>query len=168
MADEPPFPGMTGPSPSERGLPAVPTDPAEHALQFSRIWQDRIEPEAGRIMAEVGLPPERIGSRDIERGERRNFFPDEGSGGGFAPDGGVNLESGIFNPALMDHYGPEAARAHAHASVDVRARAIIAHEDIDWRTGSRDLAVEHASDTDLNIGRHARKLLRAIRLGARR
>jgi hypothetical protein len=31
MTDEPESPGMTGPSPSERGLPAVPDDPAEHA-----------------------------------------------------------------------------------------------------------------------------------------
>jgi hypothetical protein len=165
MTDEP-TPGMIGPSPSERGLPAVPADPTEHAVRFSRLWQDRIEPEAGRIMREVGIPPDRIGSRDIENGVRRNFFPDEGGGGGFGTDGGINLDSGIFNPALMDHYGTEAAKAWAHASVDVRARAIIPHEDIEWRTGSHDLAVELSPETELSIGRHARKLLRIIRLGA--
>ena len=166
MTDEPP--GMIGPSPSERGLGATPTDPALHALQFSRYWQDRLEAEAGRIMHEVGLPPERIGARDIERGERRNFFPDEQDGGGLAPDGGINLDSGIFNPSQFDHLGGEAGEAWSHESADTRARASIAHEDMEWRAGSHEAAVELAPETDLNIGGGPRALLRAIRRGEQR
>jgi hypothetical protein len=161
-------PGMIGPSPSERGLPTVPADPAEHAADFSRQWRDRIEPEAGRIMREVGIPPERIGSRDIEHGVRRNFFPRERDGGGISPGGGINLDSGIFNPRPMAHLGPEARGAWEHASVKVRAKAAIAHEDMEWRTDSHEMAVELAPETDLNIGAHARKLLRAIRIGEQR
>jgi hypothetical protein len=60
------------------------------------------------------------------------------------------------------------SNTYTHASVDVRARAAIAHEDMEWRAGSHDQAVEYSPETDLNIGRHARKLLRVIRLGAQR
>jgi hypothetical protein len=68
----------------------------------------------------------------------------------------------------MAHLGPEASCAWEHASVDTRSRAAIAHEDMEWRTDSHEMAVELAPETDLNIGRHARKLLRAIRLGEQR
>jgi hypothetical protein len=165
MTDESESPGMIGPSPSERGLPARPADPAEHAVEFSRRWQDRIEREAGRIMREMGIPTERIGARDIADGVRRNFFPNERDGGGLATGGGVTLDSGIFNPELMAYLGPEARSAWMHASVRTRAKACIAHEDMEYLTGSHDLAVELAPETDLPIGRRARKLLRAIRLG---
>jgi hypothetical protein len=168
MTDEPDPPGMIGPSPSERGLPAVPADPADHAADFSRRWRDRLEKEAGRIMEQVGIPPERIGGRDIAAGVRRNFFPDERDGGGLSTVGGVNLDSGNFNPAQMDHLGPEAARAWKHARVQTRAKAAIAHEDMEWRAGTHEAAVELAPETDLSIGRKARRLLRAIRLGEQR
>ena len=36
-------PGMIGPPPSARGVPAVPADPAEHALHFARDWSDVAE-----------------------------------------------------------------------------------------------------------------------------
>ena len=168
MSDEPNSPGMIGPSPSERGLPAIPTDPADHAADFSRRWRDRLEQEAGRIMERVGISPGRIGGRDIAGGVSRNFFPDGRDGGGLSPAGGINLDSGIFNPAQMDHWGPEASAAWAHASARTRAKAAIAHEDMEWRAGTHDAAVELASETDLNIGGKARKLLRAIRLGEQR
>ncbi len=164
MTDDPNPPGMIGPSPSERGLPAVPTEPVGHAVQFSGYWQDRIEPEAGRIMREVGIPPDRIGGRDIAGGFRLNFFPDERDGG-LGVDGGINLDSGIFNPEQMSHLGEETCKAWLHASVQTRVRAVIAHEDREWRAGTHELAVESAPETDLNIGRQARKLLRVIRRG---
>jgi hypothetical protein len=161
---------MTGPSPSERGLPAVPTDPAEHATDFARRWRDilEVEVEAGRIMAEVGIPPGRIGGRDIAASVRRNFFPDEQNGGGLSVDGGINLDSGIFNPEQMVHLGPEAQEAWLHARVRDRVRAVIAHEDMEYRTGSHEMAVEHAPETGLLVGGRVRKLLRAIRLGEQR
>lgn len=159
---------MIGPFPSDRGLPLVPADSGEHAIQFSHRWRDRIEPEAGRLMKEVGVPDERIGGRDIAAGVRRNFFPDELDGGGLAPNGGINLDAGIFNPAQMDHLGKDASTAYAHASVRTRSKAAIAHEDMEWRIGTHEGAVEFAPETELAIGGKARKLLRAIRLGEQR
>jgi hypothetical protein len=42
--------------------------------------------------------------------------------------------------------------------VPTRAKAIITHEDMEYRTGSHDLAVEFAPETDPPVGRHARRL----------
>jgi len=95
-------------------------------------------------------------------------WSDERDGGGISPGGGVNLDSGIFNPQQMAHLGPEASEAWGRASVQVRAKAAIAHEDMEWRTGSHEMAVELAPETDLLIGEEPRKLLRSIRLGEQR
>jgi hypothetical protein len=140
----------------------------QSANRVARRWQDRLEAEAGRIMGEVGIPPERIGARDIASGVRQNFFPDERDGGGLATGGGVTLDSGIFNPELMAILSPEAREAWAHASVRTRAKACVAHEDMEYRAGTHELAIELAPEKDLLIGRHARKLLRTIRLGEQR
>jgi hypothetical protein len=85
-----------------------------------------------------------------------------------APGGRISLDSGIFNPEPMAHLGPRARDAWARARVRDRAKACIAHEDMEDRTGSHEGAVEHAPETDLPIGGAARKLLRAIRLGEQR
>jgi hypothetical protein len=64
--------------------------------------------------------------------------------------------------------GHQAARAWEHASAEDRAKACVAHEDMEWRTGSHELAVELAPETDLNIGGRPRALLRVIRRGEQR
>lgn len=96
------------------------------------------------------------------------FFPGEREGGGLSPGGRINLDSGIFNPARMDHLGPEAAIAWAEASAKDRAKACIAHEDMEYRTGTHEGAVEHAPETDLKIGEPSRRLLRIIRRAEQR
>jgi hypothetical protein len=142
-----------------------PTDPADHAEDFSRRYEEPLDWHGGLLMEEVGIPSDRIGARDIRYGVWRNFFPGEREGGGLAPGGRISLDSGIFNPERMAHLGPEASRAWARASVKDRAKARIAHEDMEYRTGTHEGAVEYAPETDLRIGGRARALLRAIRLG---
>ena len=68
MDKPPPNPGMIGPSPSERGLPAVPADPALHAGQSAREWSDVAETFVRRRMKELGIPKARIGSTDHRHG----------------------------------------------------------------------------------------------------
>jgi hypothetical protein len=145
-----------------------PSDPADHAEEFSRRWADKLEQESGILIEEVGIPLERIGARDIKDGTWRIFFPSERTGGGLAPGGRISLDSGIFNPEQMAHLGSPAHDAWAHARLRDRAKACIAHEDMEYRTGSHDEAVENAPESDLRIGGRARALLRAIRLGEQR
>lgn len=159
MSDVPESPGMTGPSPSERGLPAVPADPAEHARRVAREWQDVAESFARRRMKELGLPPEQIGSSDHKRGGGRHaFFPEEMDGGGVAPGGRISIDSGVLNPDL--HLVTDWRKA----TLRHRITATIAHEYEEAISGSHESAVERAPETELPVGGHVRKLLRAIRL----
>jgi hypothetical protein len=138
-----------------------------HAEDFAHRYEHELDQACGIIMEEMGIPSDRIGARDIGRGWR-NFFPAEREGGGLSPGGRISLDSGILNPDQMAHLGPEAGNAWAHARLRDRIRACIAHEDMEWRTGSHDAAVEHSPETDLHIGGRARALLRSIRLGEQR
>jgi hypothetical protein len=166
MSDEPESPGMIGPSPSERGLPAVPADPAEHAGRFAREWQDVAETYVKRRMKELGIPEERIGSSDHRHGLGRSAFnPYERDAGGVSPGGRLNVDSGVLNPEQMSHLAPPAPEAWRKARLRTRIDAAIAHEDMEWRAGTHEAAVELAPETDLPIGRKPRALLRAIRLG---
>jgi hypothetical protein len=142
-----------------------PSDPVDHAVDFGHRYEEPLDWLSGILMEEVGIPNDRIGARDIQGAIWRNFFPAERSGGGLAPGGRISLDSGIFNPEQMAHLGPEVSQAWARASVRERAKACIAHEDMEYRTGTHEEAVEYAPETDLNIGWRARVLLRAIRLG---
>src|SRR4051812_17110067 len=95
-------------------------------------------------------------------------MPHETGGGGNTPDGRINLDSGILNPELFAHLGPDASKAYAEASLGTRADAGIAHE---WEEvkggGDHRYAVEHAPDTVLSISHAARELARKIREGER-
>jgi hypothetical protein len=159
--DKPPpdTPGMIGPSPSERGLPAVPADPAEHALRSASEWADVAETYVRRLMKELGIPEEMIGSSDHKRGgERHAFFPNEMDGGGVAPGRRLNVDSGILNPELHP------IKEWADETLRRRIDATIAHEFEEAVGGTHEYAVQHASETDLPVGGLVRKLLRAIRL----
>jgi hypothetical protein len=71
-----------GVSPSARGLPAIPADPAEHAVRFAREWQDVAEIYVQRRMRELGIPEDRIGAIEYAEGSvRRAFDPDRRAGG---------------------------------------------------------------------------------------
>ena len=158
MTDEPNPPGMFGQSPSERGLPAIPADPAEHAKRVAREWQDVAESYARRRMNELGIPEEMIGSSDHRSGvERRAFFPDEVDGGGVAPGGRISVDSGVLNPELHP------VEEWRDAPLRARFSSAIAHEYEEAIGGSHEHAVEHAPETDLPVGEPVRKLLRAIR-----
>lgn len=166
MSDDPPSPGMIGPSPSERGLPAVPADPAEHGRRIAREWYDVGESYARRRMKELGIPEARIGSTDHRHGLGVSAFnPYEQDAGGVTPDGRINVDSGVLNPEQMSHLASPAPQAWREARLRTRIDAAIAHEDMEWRAGSHEAAVELAPETDLNIGGKPRRLLRAIRLG---
>jgi hypothetical protein len=159
MTDEPDPPGMIGPSPSERGLPAVPADPAEHAKRVAREWHDVGESYVRRRMKELGIPEVMIGSSDHERGgDRYAFFSDEIDGGGVAPGGRISVDSGILNPE------PHPIRAWSDQILRLRIDAIIAHEFEEAIGGTHEYAVENSPETDLPVGGAVRKLLRAIRL----
>jgi len=58
------LPGMIGEPPSARGLPPIPTDPAEHAVRFAREWQDVAETYVQTRMRQLGIPESRIGGSD--------------------------------------------------------------------------------------------------------
>ena len=80
----------------------------------------------------------------------------------------ANLDSGIFNDDLMQPLGTRADRAWRRASVETRAMAVLAHEDIEGRGHTHEEAVEMAPDTALPITHAARELLRIIREEQRR
>ena len=159
MTDEPESPGMLGPSPSDRGLPAIPADPAEHARRVAREWHDVAEAHVRRRMRELGIPAGMIGSSDHKRrGERYAFFPDEIDGGGVAPGGRLSVDSGVLNPDLHP------IKAWAEETLRRRFDAIIAHEYEEAIGGTHEYPVENAPETELPVGGRVRKLLRAIRL----
>ena len=100
-----PVPPEKPPSPPRRLLPPepVPADPAEHARQFATAWADRLEAYAQRRMRDVGVREDWIGTLDVEhRIERRAFFPHQSVGGDNIHQRGINLDSGILNPDLID------------------------------------------------------------------
>ena len=138
MTDEPKSPGMTGPPPSERGRPAVPADPAEHAVRVAREWRDVGESYVRRRMKESGIPEERIGAIKHEGGFRRAFSADEQVGGTCDQFGRLYVDSGRLNPELLAGKG---SRVLAQARLRDRIDAIIAHEYEEDRTGSHEAAL---------------------------
>jgi hypothetical protein len=76
----------------------VPADPAEHAIDFSRRWADKLDRYVAERMEELGISPERIGSSDHRHGIAWCAFnPYEDSGGGVSTGGRINVDSGVFN-----------------------------------------------------------------------
>jgi hypothetical protein len=112
---------------------------------------------------------DRIGASDRKHGaEWRAFFPHEQDGGGNSPGQRLNLDSGIFNDGLMQPVGLRADRAWRRASVETRAMAVLAHEDVESKGYTHEEAVEMAPDTGLPVTHAARELLRIIREEQRR
>ena len=144
-----------------------PNDPAEHAAEFSCTWADRLDQYCGWRMEELGIPFDRIGSSDHRHGIAcaAPFNPHERDAGGISTGGRVNVDSGVLNPEQSANLNPPAPDDWRHARLRDRIDAAIAHEDMEWRAGSHESAVELAPETDLPIGKRPRKLLRAIRLG---
>jgi hypothetical protein len=168
MTDDPkdPPPAMVGTPPSAR--PAIPADPAEHAVLSAREWEDVVETYVQRRMRELGISVDRIGAIEhAQGGIRRAFSPGDQMGGTCDEFGRLYVDSGFLNPALLAHLGREADATWRRMRARHRIDAIIPHEDEETR-GSHETAVERAAETELPIDDAARHLLRLIAIAARR
>lgn len=163
-------PAMIGLPPSARGLTGRPADPASHAQEVAREWEDVGETYVQKTMRELGIAEHRIGAPNYERGGvKRAFLPEDTRGGTNDQWGRLYVDSGILNPELnAAENGPEAARIWAESRLRDRIQAVVAHEDIESRGVSHDVAVQLAPDSELPIGANARRILRSIADGAKR
>jgi hypothetical protein len=152
---------MIGTPPSAR--PAIPDDPAEHAMLKAREWADVAEAYVQRRMRELGIPERQIGVRRRELDYQRvTFLPHEGDGGGVTFDG-INVDSGVLNPRLnAAEFGPEASMLWAKGCLRDRIDAVIAHEHEEAKGVTHEVAIQRAADSPLPISDHARRILRAI------
>jgi hypothetical protein len=149
---------------------APPTDPAEHAEDFSRRYVNDLEIATGQVMIDLGLTQHEMGLRDPSRNlEHHTFFPDEGDGGGVSRAGQINLDSGVMNPSVMDGpYGEECGKLWRKSKSPGRMQAIIAHERAEHEHGGdHELSLIAAPETDLPISKRAKEILRAQESGWR-
>ncbi len=145
-----------------------PPDPADHAQDIALRYARELEYLVSQRMLDLGVDPRQIGASDHQHGIRHAaFHPHYRTGGGVTPDGRINLDSGLLNPELLAYLGGEAAKAWGESRWRDRLDAAIAHEYEEAKGGSHEYAYEHAPDTELPIGEHSRRLLRAIRDGER-
>src|SRR5271157_3870490 len=56
-----PRPAMVGIPPSARKIPAIPADPAEHAVQFAHTWAGRLEHHVEGRMHALDIPEHQVG-----------------------------------------------------------------------------------------------------------
>jgi hypothetical protein len=157
-----PAAAVIGMPPSAR-FPAIPTDPAKHALRSAHEWADVAETYVQERMRQLGIPERQIGVRSRERNYRRvAFIPSEGDGGGITRDG-INVDSGVLNPQLnAEEIGPSASAIWEQARLRDRIDAVIAHEYEESLAGTHEGAEMRAADTALPISDNARRILRAI------
>src|SRR6266403_1639786 len=106
-----------------------PEIPADHAEDFAHRYSSWVDFVVSQRMLDLGIPAERIGASDHEHGIRHAaFHPHFRNAGCVSPDGRITIESGLFNPSLMDHLGSRVAQAWAEAKLSVRLNAVLAHE----------------------------------------
>jgi hypothetical protein len=145
-----------------------PTDPADHAEDFSWRYAEDLEIDVGQAMIDLGLDGDEMGVRDPVRGlERHTFIPHEGDCGSVNHLGQINVDSGVMNPAVMDApYGEACGKLWRRARLLDRIQAIIAHERAEHEYGHvHELALIAAPETKLPISHAARELLRAQESG---
>ena len=58
-----PRPAMVGIPPSARKIPAIPADPAEHAVQFAHTWAGRLEHHVEGRMHALDIPEHQVGAK---------------------------------------------------------------------------------------------------------
>jgi hypothetical protein len=158
MTDEAESPGMIGEPPSLR-YPAIPADPAEHAIRSAREWREVAETYLQRRMKELGIPEEKIGATDPYRRKPLHTFDPDGTVGGNITTG-ITVNSGVLNPALLR--GKKGGKAWAEARLRDRIDAVIAHEYEEDRHNTHEAAIKAAAKTQLPISDGARRILRAI------
>ncbi|WP_422929656.1 hypothetical protein [Singulisphaera sp. PoT] len=150
---------MIGPSPSERGLPAVPADAAWHAVQTTREWREVAASYVERRMGELGIPCGKIGADDPRAGKPWGVFdPEEKTGGSIST--GIVIDSGVLNPDLLG--GKKGGRLWWAANLRDGIDAIIAHEWAEDRTLGHDAALEEAARTALPVTEGARRILKVM------
>ncbi len=156
------MPAMIGTPPSAR-FPAIPADPADHAVRSAHEWSDVVETYVQKRMRQLGIPEQQIGVRRRERNYRRAaFVPGERDGGGITPDG-INVDSGVLNPQLYaEEIAPPASTFWEKARLRDRIDAVLAHEYEESIAGTHEGAEMRAADTALPISDRARRILRAI------
>lgn len=145
-----------------------PDDPADHAEDFSRRYAEDLEIATGAEMIRLGLSNDEMGLRDPSRGlEYHTFFPNERTCGGVSPNGQINLDSGVMNPAVMEQdYGGACGQLWRKTRLRDRMQAIIAHEKAEHHhDGDHELALIAGPETTLPISHAARELLRAMEAG---
>jgi hypothetical protein len=163
-------PAMVGLPPSARGLTGRPADPALHAKEVAREWEDVAESYIQERMRQLGIPDHQIGAPDYQRGSvRRVFLADEAIGGSYGTGRRLFVDSGVLNPKLnAEVIGSEASKVWAKARLRDRIEAVIVHEHLEAQGIPHDEVVERAADTNLPISENARRILRRIAEGVRR
>jgi hypothetical protein len=147
-----------------------PTDPADHAEDFSRRYAEDLDIVAGQAMMDLGIPDNQMGARDPDRNrEHHSFFLGEGTGGSVSPAGQITLDCGLMNPELLTAaYDEPTQKLWRGTRIRDRAQAIIAHELAEHRyDGDHELALIAGPETDLPISHAARELLRQMERGWR-
>jgi hypothetical protein len=159
-----PTPAMIGTPPSARCPSTIPSDPAEHAMQFAHRWADRLEHYVEGRMHSLDIPENLMGASDPDNHVPwRVFFPHERIGGSVVLGGRIYVDSGVLNPKLLaQHPEPAAAEVWANATLRDRIDAIIVHELTESYTGSHAAAEAQAPDTPLSVTEGARRILRAM------
>jgi hypothetical protein len=151
---------MIGTPPS---VSQVPADARLHALDFSRRYAGPVNYQVENRMMELGIPADRIGSSDIDFGiQHAAFHPHDSIGGSNGAGGRLTVDSGVFNPDLME--GQHADKAWARARLRDRLDAVIAHEYEEAKGGGHTAALRRGPDTELPIREQARELLRSMRV----
>ncbi len=117
-------PAMIGLPPSARGLTGRPVDPASHAIEVAREWEDVAAVYIRERMHWLGIPDHQVGAPDYERGGvRRVFLAEESLGGSCGTGRRLFVDSGVLNPELdAALIGPEASRVWAKSRLRDRDR----------------------------------------------
>jgi hypothetical protein len=136
-----------------------PTDPADHAEDFSHRYAFPLDQYCAIRMQELGIPERLHGAPDFETdGKWRAFITQNRTGGRLTT--GITVNSGCLNPELLR--GKNGARIFAKARLRDRIDAIIAHEYEEDRLGTHEASLKHGAKTDLPVSDEARRILRAM------
>jgi len=107
-------PGMIGTPPSARGIAAIPTNPAAHAVQFAQKWADRLEHYVEGRMHALEIPESQIGHADPDHGVLWRVFSPHATTGGSVIGQKIGVNIGVLSPDLLTKpYGPKAAKVWA-------------------------------------------------------
>jgi hypothetical protein len=144
-----------------------PTDPADHAEDFSRRYAEDLDIVAGQAMMDLGIPDNKMGARDPDRNrEPHSFFPSDRTGGSVSPAGQITLDSGLMNPDLLAvGYDEATQEMWRRTRIGDRAQAIIAHELAEHEYADHELALIAGPETKLPISHAARELLKQMERG---